>query len=218
MEAIQAVNQAAAIPKETQMLLKLREDRFFDKIPPQEVAEIIEKAAQSGGKLAGELKQKYPDMDVRKIAEALGLEVREKELPIDEQFVSVGYFEAPRLIVINRKMHEMDPFYHEEYPWLAAYPWEDIAIAHEMFHYFQEQQAVDFVETYRVPLWKLGPYTHKTPIASLGEIAAMNFAEVLLTLDFYPGYLEMFLAAPYFPKEIANKAAQLLADAKKYEE
>lgn len=212
MEICELIAAVAKLPQNTQMQLKLSEDRFYSKIPKDTVHEVIEKAKLSGAELSEELQIRYPGYSLTEIADELGIAIVFEELPVDEQFTSIGYFESPKKIAVNKQITTAS-FCDERFDWLKDDCWQEIVIAHELFHYFQEQERVSFVTEHRVPLWKLGPYTHTTQIASLAEIAAMSFAKSFLDLKIYPGYLDLFLTAIYFPKEIASKLTELLTKA-----
>ncbi len=72
-----------------------------------------------------------------------------------------------------------------------------IILAHELFHAVEERHKSEiYTRTERVELWRK-PFSNRSPIACLSEIAAMSFARQLLGLSFHPYTLDVLLVWPY---------------------
>ncbi len=200
------IDDFLALPEETIQFVQLKEDRFFSKIPSEEYRCLIHKASDCGKLAAQRMLEQNPSLSLAEMIGKLGIELSFSEMTVDKMFASVGYFESPNKIIINSKIHEQESFFeNNELSWLKYSEWKNIVIAHELFHYFQEQDKTLFINNYKLPLWRIGPYQHKTKLGSLSEIAATAFAKKLLSLTFYPGFLEYLILYPYFPEEIERK-------------
>ena len=71
-----------------------------------------------------------------------------------------------------------------------------ILLAHELFHAVEERNPTIYTRTEKVELWRK-PFSNKSRIVCLSEIAAMAFARRLLRLDFHPYLLDVLLTYPY---------------------
>lgn len=135
-----------------------------------------------------------PLLDTAALAIRLGALVTEAEYPIAPEFTTIGYFETPNEIFINRYFARYDAqLAAAKMPLLRYDSWRSVVITHELFHYLDETQKVVPLQEYRLKLWKLGPYTHQTELPILREISAMAFAQRLTGWPFYPGRLSEML-------------------------
>ncbi|MGI6154538.1 MAG: hypothetical protein ACOYEB_01135 [Enterococcus lemanii] len=210
-EAMQAL---LTTPEQRLQLTQLQEDLYFAKIPKEDYSTILEETNTFAKNKAKECRIKYSGQSLKEILKALNLQLVYEELPISEEFTSIGYFETPAKIGINQALKQNDTILNQfGLEWLTFDVWEEIVIAHELFHYFQSQEKENFLNKYKVSLWKLGFYTHQTKINTLSEIAAMVFAKEFLQLDFYPGYLHLFLIYPNFPKEVNERMQEVIVRA-----
>lgn len=194
--------------------LAFQRDRIGRRLPDAQQKNLYQLAQTEGERIGKQLKQDFPELLPSEIAELFGVNVMYKEYTIHESFTSIGYFEIPNQIVVNRKLEEKDDYFKEQgLPEMQFNVWKEIVIAHELFHYIQEQTPELFVNQYRVELWKLGPYHHQSSFSLLGELAGMAFAQALLALDFYPGQIEWYLLYAYFPEKMEQQAELLLKEA-----
>jgi hypothetical protein len=188
-------------------------DRIGSRLSEAQQKNLYQLAQTEGERIGKQLKQDFPDLLPSEIAEWFGVNVVYKEYTIHESFTSIGYFEIPDQIVVNQKLKEKDDYFKEQgLPEMQFKIWKEIVIAHELFHYIQEQTPELFVNQYRVELWKLGPYHHQSSFSLLGELAGMAFAKALLALDFYPGVIEWYLLYAYFPEKMEQQAELLLKE------
>lgn len=194
--------------------LAFQRDRIGRRLSDAQQKNLYQLAQTEGERVGKQLKQDFPELLPSEIAELFGVNVMYKEYTIHESFTSIGYFEIPNQIVVNRKLEEKDDYFKEQgLPEMQFNVWKEIVIAHELFHYIQEQTPELFVNQYRVELWKLGPYHHQSSFSLLGELAGMAFAQALLALDFYPGQIEWYLLYAYFPEKMEQQAELLLKEA-----
>jgi len=73
---------------------------------------------------------------------------------------------------------------------------QGIILAHELFHAVEEANPDIYTRTEKIELWRK-PFSNKSCIVCLSEIAAMAFAKQLLGLDFNPYALDVLLVYPY---------------------
>ena len=73
---------------------------------------------------------------------------------------------------------------------------QSIILAHELFHAVEEANPDIYTRTEKIELWRK-PFSNKSCIVCLSEIAAMAFAKQLLGLDFNPYALDVLLVYPY---------------------
>lgn len=73
----------------------------------------------------------------------------------------------------------------------------EILLAHELFHTVEERHEQEiYTRTEKVELWRK-PFSNKSSIACLSEIAAMAFAAQLLGLTVSPYMLDVLLVRAY---------------------
>ena len=74
---------------------------------------------------------------------------------------------------------------------------EELLLAHEIFHFIEENDDDIFTRTEKIRLWKIGPIKNDSNIVCLGEIAGMAFAKELLKISYSPYILDVFLVYLY---------------------
>jgi hypothetical protein len=74
---------------------------------------------------------------------------------------------------------------------------EDVLIAHEMFHFIEDNNKEIYTRAAKIMLWRLGPIKYHSGLVALGEIAAMAFAKELLQLSYYPNLFDILLLYPH---------------------
>lgn len=73
----------------------------------------------------------------------------------------------------------------------------EILLAHELFHAVEEQYAGEiFTRTEKIELWRK-PFSNRSVISCLSEIAAMAFARQLSGLSVSPYMLDVLLVYSY---------------------
>ena len=87
---------------------------------------------------------------------------------------------------------------------------EDVLLAHELFH-VTEYRKKDFIftQTEKVELWKK-PFSNRSRILCLGEIAGMEFARCLTGITFTPYVLDVLMMYGY-DKEAATALYEEIA-------
>ncbi len=190
------------IDQESFALYLLRRDPIQGKISPEDREEIIKESIRCGHEEALKLLEKYPNLSALEIAEQLGLDVKFKGEPGTLEFVYFGLYEEPNEISIyeDNISKASDILGKLEIDFFDGVNFEDIVLAHEIFHHFEVHDKTLYPNTKTIELWSIGHlYKHTSPLVCTGEIAGMSFAKTLLNLDFDPTILDyIFLLAHDF--------------------
>ena len=185
---------------------QINRDPIRGKIPEGMIEEIIVKSIECGKEEAEKLRNKYGDLPIQDIAKNLGLKVEYRDRQDAMDFVYFGLFETPNNIIIYEgNIGEATSLLKELRIDYFKVDFRDIVLAHEIFHFIEENDKDLYTNSFKIDLWSLGKlYTHRSRLLSTGEIAGMSFSKTLLNLDFDPNILDyIFLAA--FDFEKANK-------------
>lgn len=182
--------------------------------------EIIEKSLQCGYDEADKIIQKSGkttgDIDVFLLAKELGITVKIEKAQNALEYIYFGTYEEPGIITLYDENIKKGEALISKYQisGLQETGLMDIILAHEIFHYIEAKTPDLFVNTYRIKLWKLGPYTHKSELICTGEIAGMAFARKLLKLRFCPNILDVLLLFPHDEKQAESVYKQIMESAK----
>lgn len=178
-------------------------DPIKGKISKDEKVEIIENSILCGKEEAKKLRNQFGDLEVSEIAKNLGIIIEHNAKQSALDFVYFGFFETPNNIFIfdsNIKQAEalLEELNMNDFP----VDFKDVVLAHEIFHFIEEENKSLYTNTRKIKLWSLGKiYTHKSKLRCTGEIAAMSFARTLLNLNLNPSILDyIFVAAFDFEK------------------
>jgi len=212
---IGTINEILNLSDEKKILLQLKANPYFKKIGKKEFLKIAYKGAACGKEIAQQLSRRFPNASLHEVLKQLDIQYKLEPLTCEENFISLATFQTPNEITVNKLIIDNNGKYYEKYQVECFNPcfWIDIVTAHELFHYFQEQEPNLFVNTYKLPLWRLGPYVHATKLEILSEVAAMAFAQEFLKLPFYPGLLDQLLIYPSYPERAKETLKELLKEA-----
>lgn len=177
-----------------------RREPLKGRFKPLEKAELITKANKCGREQAEDIRNKFGDMDVYTIAEKLGLEVDYPDMPNGGGHIIFAQFVEPNKITIFKdSVNKANDMIFEKSlgNFFAGVKIEEILLAHEIFHFIEENNSDLFTRKEKIRLWKIGPIKNDSNIVCLGEIAGMAFAKELLKLDYSPYILDIFLVYLY---------------------
>lgn len=192
-------------------------DPIHRKVDEDKKAEMIMQAYQSGIDLAAQVREKFGRIDVKKIAKKLSLDVKKEESGGSENYIVFAKYNYPNAITIYmNNVEAFNTFIKEEKltSRLENVVIEDVLLAHEMYHYFEENQDDMYAKNTKIVLWKLGKFEYKSGLIALGEIAAMSFAKELLGLSYNPYIFDSLMLFPHDYK----KAESLMNDIFTYRE
>lgn len=166
-------------------------DPIQGKIPEDEIDEIIRSSIDCGKVEAEKLLKKYGNVAPSEIASNLNINVTYKDKQGLADYVYFGLYESPRDITIYEgNISEATNLLKKLKINYFDTDFNDIVLAHEIFHYVEYHDTSLYSNTRRIKLWSIGKlYIHTSPLICTGEIAGMSFAKTLLGLDFDPNIL-----------------------------
>ena len=140
------------------------------------------KANDCGREWAEKIARQYGTRNPGELAEKLGMKVKTPKVPVGGGLVLFAQFVEPDEITIFTDCVEN---------------LTNTLLAHELFHAVEEQHVKEiYTRTERVELWRK-PFSNKSTISCLSEIAAMAFAGKLLDLKVSPYMLDVLLVYSY---------------------
>ena len=156
----------------------------------------IAAANRCGAEWARRLAAQYGSRDPWRLAQALGLKVHTPAMPTGGGQVLFAQFAEPDEITLFTDCLEQAARLGPVLPGrdeLAA-----ILLAHELFHAVELQNPAIYTRTETVELWRK-PFSNRSRLLCLSEMAAMAFAKTLLDLSWSPYVLDVLLVYPYDP-------------------
>lgn len=201
------VKKMLSIPEDKLVYKKLTNDTLGKKIPELQIEEVLEKSKLCGKNEAEKIKKQFSHFTVKDMIAQSGVRIQYAAFGSDENFTTIGYFETPNRIFINKDIVRGS----ESLKGIDQMrDYTDVILAHEFFHFIQETTSDLFVNNYKVPLWKFGPIKRSSPLNVLSEIAAASFAKSLCGLSWNPLILDWILLYPKFPEKVEKKVASFL--------
>lgn len=183
-------------------------DPLYGKFDRSEIKDYTNNAIQCARKVFKEISEKYKYEDLDHLAKELKFNIRQQYRPNDGNRVIFAQFTEPNNITIYTDTITKYNDLIKNSNSLAAKVLGDIdvykiLVAHELFHgiEFMQKNSI-YTQTEKVELWKK-PFSNKSKIFCLGEIAAMEFSKQLSGMDFSPFILDTVLMYAY-DKEAAT--------------
>lgn len=165
------------------------------KFTPEEKDRYTQAAVSCGKEWARKMASRCGTRDPRTIAGKLGVQVLTADIPAGGGQVLFAQFVQPDEITVFTDCLDKAASLGALLP--ARESLMDILLAHELFHAVEEQNVdVMYTRTETIELWRK-PFSNRSRIACLSEIAAMAFARELLDLDYNPYALDVLLVYPY---------------------
>jgi hypothetical protein len=178
-------------------------DPIHNKVSRQEKKDMIEKANECGYHEALLLREKYGIKSPMEYAQLLGIKVSELEDEGSKDYILFARFNSPNNISVYMKnVRKAEELIKNENlnMMLGGVKIEDVLIAHEMFHFIEDNNRDIYTRTAKILLWELGPIKYHSGLVAPGEIAAMAFARELLKLSYYPNLFDILLLYPHNSK------------------
>ena len=157
------------------------------------------KANACGREWARRMAAQYGTRSPWLLAEKMGMKVKLEERPTGGGLVLFAQFVQPDEITIFTDCIDRAAALQVEWkcPLLEGEALKGTLLAHELFHAVEEQHAEKiFTRTEKVELWRK-PFSNRSAIACLSEIAAMAFAAELMELEASPYMLDVLLVYSY---------------------
>ena len=176
--------------------------------------ELTKKALDCGMEAAKDFGHRYGDGSPEEIAKQLGITVSYPSMPQDKTRVMFAEFCPPKeLNVFMDGLNKAKALLGEfgvanalgENP-----PLDQILIAHELFHYVEEQNKDIWTKTHKIKLWGIGPIQNYSKISVLSEIAAMGFCKELMKLPYMPYMLDVFFVYGYSSEKASKLYEEMM--------
>lgn len=180
-----------------------RREPLNSKFSEEERKVLISKANICGKEEAISIREKFNTESIYECAEKLELNIDYPDKPVGGAHILFAQFVEPNNISIFKdSLDKAGKLIEEEnlQDIFRENTVKDILLAHEVFHFIEEENSELFTRTEKIRLWKLGPLKNDSGIVALGEIAGMAFAKEFLKLDFSPYILDIFLVYVYNKK------------------
>ena len=165
------------------------------KFTPEQKDTYTLAAIACGKEWAQETASRCGSQDPKVLAERMGIRILTPDIPTGGAQVMFAQFIQPDEITVFTDCLDKAAALGDILP-----PRErlmDILLAHELFHAVEERNPDKiFTRTEKIELWRK-PFSNKSGIVCLSEIAAMAFARELLGLSFNPYALDVLLVWPY---------------------
>jgi hypothetical protein len=185
------LNKAAALSPEAFHRYAFAGEGLAGKIPPAERLSMAEKASSCGTEYARSLAERYKNGSPALLCVKLGIRLERTEEETNRLLPVFAQFTPPRIITIFSRYSRKAQDLADEAAFESRV--EDTLIAHELFHILEEQnRRTIYTCTEKVQLWKR-PFSNRSRVPCLSEIAAMAFAGKLLGLPYSPYVLNLAL-------------------------
>lgn len=189
-------------------------DPIHKKVSDVQKVEFIQKAYQSGIDLAKEVKDKYGSITMKKLADKLSLVIKREDSGGSHDYIVFAKYNYPNVITLYMKnIDAMNAFMKEEklVSLLDNVNVEDVLLAHEMYHYFEDNKDAMYAKDTKVTLWKIRKFEYTSGLIALGEIAAMAFAKALLGLTYNPYIFDSLMLFPHDYKKAEGLMKEIFA-------
>lgn len=186
-----------SIPDSFWGFYSLKRDPVFSKLPPERIPEYINHSVQCGSREAISLKMTAGSLSMRELCAHFHLQLSYDTSENGGYPIIFAQFTEPdRITVSADALSRMDAL--GIWPSLSpGVSFEDIILAHEFFHYIESRKAKTiYTRTEKIQLWRK-PFSNRSGIHALSEIAAMAFAREYLQLDFLPFALDPLMLFLY---------------------
>ena len=168
--------------------LLLQADPLAGDLTSAQREQIINGATQCGVAAARLLREQFFFAPPSEIARLFGLRIVAGEttgrLVLSSWDPNTGTITLDRELILKLKQCLL------EEKLLPHFDPEELAIAHELFHYCENKDAGVFSRCFKVTLWRLGPLQNRSTVPAASEIAAASCAKALCRLCFNPILLE----------------------------
>lgn len=170
------------------------------KFSEEQKAEYIRRANACGEKEAGMLLEKYKNCSVRQMTEAEGFKVKMPKMPTGGgHVVFAQYVEPDEMCVYLDCVEKAEELIEKEglESLLPGLDLTDVLLAHELFHGIEYRKRKEiYTQTEKIELWRR-PFSNKSRILCLSEMAAMAFAKKLTGIMCSPYVLDVLLMYSY---------------------
>ena len=158
---------------------------------------LIPKAIECGKKKAREIAEKYGTANAKELAAMLGVNVEYVEQGQTVDRILFALFTPPNNIEIMKEPVKRALVSKEVSRIVTENDIELLILAHEIFHFLEEEDKEIFTRNEKIELWRFFGYKHRSAIRALSEIAATYFAKELNATKYHPFLLDVILYYSY---------------------
>lgn len=177
-----------------------RRDPMYHRLDNSQKANFIDYGVKCGLDYAVEIQERYQGKRLSEIIEILGIDVLQKTTYGIDGLLVFAQFSAPKTITLFMKNLELfDDYIKKEQvnDLPGSLNLVELLIAHELFHYFEENDPKLKISDVRFQSFKLGPIKLTSKLIAVSEIAAMNFAKEITNSVVNPCVLDILLQLPH---------------------
>ena len=208
----QSADPVADLPKMARKLMEITEEQWGEyafsrdplegKFDREQKREYTKKASDCGKEWADRYRTVYRTSSPEEIARKMGVTVLTPDEPVGGSQVIFAKYVQPDEITVYMDCVRRASGLKEESGCglLEKETLFQILLSHELFHAVEYRHEKEiYTRTERVELWRK-PFSNRSPIACLSEIAAMAFGKELLGLNGSPYVLDVLLVYAYDKK------------------
>ena len=159
-------------------------------------AELYRGALECGVEQAKLMREQHGDLGITELADATGVSVYMDDFPSDGVFTTFATFSIKKGIrVYVDNARATDAMIEREglTDLSGGVKTEDLLLAHELFHVVESRTPDLYTELKHVELFSLGPWTHRSKVLCLCEVAGMAFAKYLTGLPCNPYVFDVLM-------------------------
>lgn len=170
------------------------------KFTEEQKRDYILRANACGKETAERLREKYPESSVMEMTKAEKFRAELPKMPTGGGHVLfASYVEPDEMTVYLDCVEKAEALAERENLWelLPGLNLTDVLLAHELFHGIEYRNRKEiYTQTEKIELWRK-PFSNRSRILCLSEMAAMAFAKELTGLPFSPYVLDVLLMYSY---------------------
>ncbi|MCK9245358.1 MAG: hypothetical protein M0P11_00160 [Anaerolineaceae bacterium] len=185
-----------------------RRDPMYDRLDSLQKDRFTICGLKCGQDYADEVLNHFQCKKLSEIVKALGVDIIYKTTYGIDGLLVFAQFSAPKTIILFSKNLEMFEEYkkREQIDNLPiSLNLEELLIAHELFHYFEENDPKLAHHEIRFESFKFGPIKLNSKLIAVSEIAAMSFARRITNTLVNPCVLDILLQLPHnYERAVGN--------------
>lgn len=170
------------------------------KFTPEQKENYTRLANKCGEEEAESLLSEYPEKSIGEIARELRFTVKTPDTPTGGGHVLFAQYVEPKEITVFMDcIEKAEKLINKEklQSFFPAADLKDVLMAHELFHGIEYRKRKQiFTQTEKIELWRR-PFSNKSKILCLSEMAAMAFAKRMTGISCSPYVLDVLLMYCY---------------------
>ena len=170
------------------------------KFTPEQKEDYTRLANKCGEEEAESLLSEYPEESIEEIAGELGFTAKTPDTPTGGGHVLFAQYVEPKEITVFMDcIEKAEKLINKEklQSFFPAADLKDVLMAHELFHVIEYRKRKQiFTQTEKIELWRR-PFSNKSKILCLSEMAAMAFAKRMTGISCSPYVLDVLLMYCY---------------------